>query len=162
MPTPKDTSGIATPPAKGTSSSSLTTSAVGVPAAVKSAPASAKKIAAAAKGSLTSRTVQLTPAKVKSAPKPKSVLPSEEGDAVPVLSLDWHRAIAHERHGPSGREAFIPAASLAGVEDLIERGYDICIISFASAIKTQQKGLELGRDFERALSRPLHSPSQIH
>ena len=179
VPAPKDTSGVAKPSAKGTSSSSLTTSAVGVPAAVKSAPASGskpppKKIAAAAKGSLTSRTVQLTPAKVKFAPKPKSALPSEEGDAVPVLSrcrqadspgaverpllgLDWHRTIAHERHGPSGREAFIPAASLARVQELIERGYDICIISFASAIKTQEKVLELGRDFERALSRPLHS-----
>ena len=176
---PKDTSGVAKPSAKGTSSSSLTTPAVGVPAAVKSAPASGskpppKKVAAAAKGSLTSRTVQLTPAKVKFAPKPKSALPSEEGDAVPVLSrrrqadspgaverpllgLDWHRTIAHERHGPSGREAFIPAASLARVQELIERGYDICIISFASAIKTQEKILELGRDFERALSRPLHS-----
>ena len=59
VPAPKDTSGVAKPSAKGTSSSSLTTSAVGVPAAVKSAPASGskpppKKIAAAAKGSLTS------------------------------------------------------------------------------------------------------------
>ena len=140
----------------------------------KPPPKTSKVAAASAKGSLTSRTVQLTPAKVKFVPKPKTALPSEEGDAIPVLSrrrqadppgaaerpllgLDWHRTIAHERQGASGREAFIPAASLAPVQELLERGYDICVISFASAIKTQEKVLELGRDFERALSRPLHS-----
>ena len=155
-------------------SSGKPTAAKSTSSGSKPPPKASKVAAASAKGSLTSRTVHLTPAKVKFVPKPKSALPSEEGDAVPVLSrrrqadspgaverpllgLDWHRTIAHERHGPSGREAFIPAASLARVQELIERGYDICIISFASAIKTQEKILELGRDFERALSRPLHS-----
>ena len=108
---------------------------------------------------MTSRTVKLTPAKVKFVPKPKSVLPSEEGDAIPVLSrrrqadppgaaerpllgLDWHRTIAHERQGASGREAFIPAASIARVQELLERGYDICVISFASAIRRKSSSVD--------------------
>ena len=47
--------------------------------------------------------------------------------------------------------------SCSSLEVVGERIQYLCEISFASAIKTQKKILELGRDFERALSRPLHS-----
>ena len=74
----------------------------------------------------------------------------------PLIALDWHRTLSFEDtnegkdHGVSERSAEV----LRGLQD---RGFDLCVISFASSPETQRRVIQLAAEFEVELNRPFVS-----
>ena len=66
----------------------------------------------------------------------------------PTLGLDWHRTVA----GDSGS---VSAANRSLLFELLEAGYRICIISFASSKKRQEQVLSGRRALQHVLGFPL-------
>ena len=53
----------------------------------------------------------------------------------PLIALDWHKTISHER--VEGR-SFLPSSNITVLRRLQELGYNLGIASFSSAQETQQ------------------------
>ena len=66
----------------------------------------------------------------------------------PILGLDWHKTVA----GDSGR---VSSANRALLLELLEAGYRICIISFASSRKRQEQVLSGRSALQHVLGHPL-------
>ena len=71
----------------------------------------------------------------------------------PLIALDWHNTLSFdgiEGHGVAERSAEI-------LRDLQQRGYDFCVISFASSPETQRAVQQKALQFECELIRPFTS-----
>eukprot|EP00434_Breviolum_minutum_P040269 symbB.v1.2.035778.t1/scaffold4900.1/size33223/1 len=71
----------------------------------------------------------------------------------PLIALDWHNTLSFdgiEGHGVAERSAEI-------LRDLQQRGYDFCVISFASSPDTQRAVQQKALQFECELIRPFTS-----
>ena len=68
--------------------------------------------------------------------------------SLPVLGVDWHKTLA----GDSGR---VSSANRALLAELIEAGYRIVIVSFASSRKRQEQVLAGRRALQHVLGHPL-------
>ena len=72
----------------------------------------------------------------------------------PLIALDWHKTISHERAGRRG-SSFVPAVNITVLRRLHGLGYDLGIASFSSAQETQQKTLREATDLQASLLRPF-------
>ena len=72
----------------------------------------------------------------------------------PLIALDWHRTLSFDNtnegknHGVSERSAQL-------FRDLQDRGFDLCIVSFASSPETQRQVIQRAAEFEVELNRPF-------
>ena len=66
----------------------------------------------------------------------------------PTLGLDWHRTVA-------GDNGVVSAANRSLLYELLESGYRLCIISFASSRKRQEQVLSGRRALQHVLGFPL-------
>ncbi|CAL1150812.1 unnamed protein product, partial [Cladocopium goreaui] len=113
--------------------------------------------------SLQERTVQLKPAKAaaKSSEVVADIAPSSTASGArsterPLIGLDWHKTLSHERETDGGAlEGFVPASSIAILRDLLNKGWDLCVVSFSSALATQNTTLTAARALEQRLQRPF-------
>ena len=113
--------------------------------------------------SLQERTVQLKPAKAaaKSSEVVADIAPSSTASGArsterPLIVLDWHKTLSHERETDGGAlEGFVPASSIAILRDLLNKGWDLCVVSFSSALATQNTTLTAARALEQRLQRPF-------
>ncbi|CAL1132615.1 unnamed protein product, partial [Cladocopium goreaui] len=113
--------------------------------------------------SLQERTVQLKPAKAaaRSSEVVADIAPSSTASGArsterPLIGLDWHKTLSHERETDGGAlEGFVPASSIAILRDLLNKGWDLCVVSFGSALATQNTTLTAARALEQRLQRPF-------
>ena len=83
--------------------------------------------------------------------KPSAIAASDR----PLIALDWHKTISHERFGRRG-DSFVPAGNITVLRRLQELGYDLCVTSFSSAQETQQRILREATELQALLLRPFH------
>ena len=77
----------------------------------------------------------------------------KESNERPLIALDWHNTLSFdgiEGHGVAERSAEI----LRGLQ---ERGFDLCVVSFASSPETQRAVQQKALQFECELIRPFTS-----
>ena len=89
----------------------------------------------------------------KKAEEEKQKRKRRDANERPLVALDWHNTLSFEGiegHGVAERSAEI-------LRDLQQRGYDFCVISFASSPETQRTVQQKALQFECELIRPFTS-----
>lgn len=72
----------------------------------------------------------------------------------PLIGLDWHRTLSHEKYTDSGvKESFVPPASVVLIKELQRKGFDFCVVSFSSNAGTQRQTLDGATNLQAQLER---------
>ena len=72
----------------------------------------------------------------------------------PLIGLDWHRTLSHEKYTDSGvKESFVPPASVVLIRELQRKGFDFCVVSFSSNVGTQRQTLDGATNLQAQLER---------
>ena len=75
----------------------------------------------------------------------------------PLIALDWHKTLSFESLVEKPEDHGVAERSAEIIRDLQRRGYDFCVISFASSAETQRKVQQKALQFECELIRPFTS-----
>lgn len=71
-----------------------------------------------------------------------------------MIALDWHRTLSFENTN-EGKDHGVSERSAELLRSLQDRGYDLCIVSFASSEQTQRQVIQRAAEFEVELNRPF-------
>ena len=88
---------------------------------------------------------------------PVTSKPPRKDEERPLIALDWHKTLSFESLVEKPEDHGVAERSAEIIRDLQERGYDFCVISFASSTETQRKVQRKASQFECELLRPFTS-----